>query len=220
VPIDLDQLEQRIVGTLIEKQWTVPEAYPLTRNALLAGCNQKSNRDPEMSVEEYQVEGALRALMERGWVVEVERDGGRTRRYSHQVDRQLGVERADLALLSELLCRGPQSPSELRVRASRMAPFASPEEVERRLEALAARPVPFVRRLERRPREHAARWEHLLGSRPEAPAKTPAATSAPASERPPDLATRLGDLERVVSDLAARLARLEPLNPGDPSTPR
>ena len=122
--LDLDPLEQRILGALVEKQHTVPESYPLTVNALVAAVNQKSNRDPAMAVEEYEVEGALRALMDRGWVVQLEREGGRTRRYGHEGERQLGIDAHDMAILAELLNRGPQSPAELRTRASRMKPLA------------------------------------------------------------------------------------------------
>jgi len=166
--IRLDTLEQRIVGVLIEKALTVPDGYPLTLNSLISGCNQKSNRDPQMNVEDYAVEGALRALMDGDWVVRYERDGGHVMRYAHQAKEQLGVEVADLAILAELLCRGPQSPGELKTRASRMSPFASPTDVEDRLRDLAARPTPYVVELPRRPRERMKRWRHLLdGSSPE-----------------------------------------------------
>jgi uncharacterized protein YceH (UPF0502 family) len=225
MPLDLDVLEQRIVGALVEKERTVPESYPLTVNALVAAVNQKSNRDPQMAVEEYQVEGALRSLMEKGWVTQLEREGGRTRRYAHEGERQLGIDAHDMALLAELMNRGPQSPSELRLRASRMKPFATDEDVEARLEALAARPVPYVRRLERRSRERYARWVHLLGAAPapteaaderpaRAPAPPPPAAHAPASVRRDgpddgDLADRVAALEQEVSDLRSRLDRLE-----------
>jgi uncharacterized protein YceH (UPF0502 family) len=223
MPLDLDPLEQRIVGTLIEKEMTVPDTYPLTVNALLAGCNQKSNRDPQLQVEEYEVAGALRSLLQKGWVLEMERDGGRTRRYAHDGAKQLGVEKKDLAILCELLVRGPQAPGELKTRVSRMQPFSGPEEVERRLEALAERPVPYVERLPRRPREHAARWRHLLGvagAHAEEAATAPASAGAPAPEEgrapraaPDDgrgaLEERLRALEESVDALTTRLDRLE-----------
>lgn len=177
--IHLDALEQRIVGVLVEKELTVPETYPLTVNALVAGCNQKSNRDPHLEVQDYEVEGALKSLLLKGWLVELEREGGRTRRYAHQADKQLGVGKADLAVLTELLVRGPQTPQELKTRGDRMTPMGTPEDVERRLRDLAGRPVPYVRLLERRPGERYARWGHLLGPRSEA--SSPAAAAAPAS---------------------------------------
>lgn len=230
MPLDLDRLELRILGVLIEKEKTVPETYPLTLNALVSGCNQKSNRDPHMEVEPYEVEGALRSLMDREFVVHMEKIGGRAPRYEHRGQVQLAVEEADLAILSELMCRGPQTPGELKTRAGRMHPFASPAEVEARLRELAARPVPYVRQLERRPREHAARWEHLLGKLdadaeagaeppiddvPHASAPAPAALDAPPPARPAaprlddELVERIDTLEREVSDLRDRLDRLE-----------
>ena len=173
MPLALDRLELRILGVLVEKEKTVPEAYPLTLNALVAGCNQKSNRDPQMSVEPYEAEGALRSLMDRGFVVHMEKAGGRAVRYEHRCQEQLGANDAELALLTELMNRGPQAPGELKTRASRMHPFAGPAEVEATLRELAARPVPYVRQLERRPRERYARWEHLLGRESAAPNADP-----------------------------------------------
>jgi uncharacterized protein YceH (UPF0502 family) len=182
MPLDLDRLEQRIIGVLVEKQKTVPDTYPLTVNALVAGCNQRNNRDPQMEVESYEVEGALRALMDRSWVQEMDVAGGRTLRYEHRAIDQLAVEDADLALLAELLIRGPQTPGELKTRASRMHPFTSPTEVEGRLRALAARPVPYVEQLPRRPREHAQRWMQLLGTPAEGTAAAPPSQPAPVSD--------------------------------------
>ncbi|MDF1701850.1 MAG: DUF480 domain-containing protein, partial [Planctomycetota bacterium] len=123
--IELDTLEQRIIGALIEKKLTTPDQYPLTLQALVAACNQKSNRDPKMDVEAYEVEGAIRALMDRGWVSRVERFGSRAMRYGHEAGSQLGVDKADLAILQELLCRGPQAPGALKTRCNRMHPFES-----------------------------------------------------------------------------------------------
>jgi uncharacterized protein YceH (UPF0502 family) len=230
----LDSLQQRILGVLIEKEMTVPDAYPLTVNALVTGCNQKNNRDPVLQVEDFDVEGALRALMDDGWVTRRERDGGRTMRYAHEAAQQLGVEAADLALLAELMLRGPQAPGALKTRASRMAPLGSAEAIEARLAAMAARPVPYVVLLPRRPREQQARWGHLLDGRaPEdalaawaagesapaaAPAPPPPRAAAPgptpparAAEGPQvaDLEARVADLEREVADLGERLGRLE-----------
>lgn len=182
MPLDLDPLEQRIVGVLIEKEATVPEAYPLTVNALVAGCNQKSNRDPHLEVQDYQVEGALKSLLLKAWVLELEKEGGRTRRYAHQADKQLGLGKGDLALLTELLVRGPQTPQELKTRCERMAPMGTADEVERRLRELAARPVPYVRLLERRSGERYARWMHLLGA--PAAGAGPAPSAGPAGAGP------------------------------------
>jgi uncharacterized protein YceH (UPF0502 family) len=221
--IQLDTLEQRIIGALIEKQLTVPDTYPLTVKALVAACNQKSNREPFMSVEDYDVEGALRSLMDKGWVTRQEPFGGRAMRYAHETRKQLGVEVEDLALLSELLCRGPQAAGALKTRASRMRHFDSPAAVEDRLRDLAERPVPFVELLPLRPRERQARWQHLLGASAaggaaqdedehenDTPSAVAARASAPAAAPVPSgLAQRLADLEAEVADLRERLERLE-----------
>ncbi len=220
MPLDLDPLEQRVIGVLIEKEATVPESYPLTINSIVLGCNQKSNRDPHLEVQDYEVEGAVRSLLLKSWVQEWEKEGGRTRRYAHLADRQLGVGKAELAILTELLVRGPQTPQELKTRSERMAPVGSPEDVERRLRELGARPVPYVRLLERRPGERYARWTHLLGPTA-APAAAPApapvgATVAPAPGRPaappPPSAPADGALERLrdlVETLEQRVLTLE-----------
>ncbi|MHC5010987.1 MAG: DUF480 domain-containing protein, partial [Planctomycetota bacterium] len=166
------------------------------------------------------------------WIEQLDKEGGRTYRYRHRADEQLAVERPALALLAELLCRGPQAPGALKTRASRMHSFGSPADVEVALEELAARPVPFVQRLPRQPREHAARWTHLLGRAATAGDASETATgpaeslypdalpAAPARRPPPPLSTapggdvealvsRIEELERVVARLRQRLDRLE-----------
>src|SRR5262245_49351674 len=207
----LDPTERRILGTLIEKELSVPESYPLTVNALVLGCNQRNNRDPESSYPEHEVQGALNALLRDGWAFEHEKAGGRTRRYAHRAREQLGVDDVDLAILAELLLRGPQSPPELERRAARMRPIGSADEVERRLEALAARPVPYVRLLDRRPGERVARWEHLLAKEGTAPAPVqPAAPDAvPAARSHPPTPAAPSPPTDPVAALRARFERLE-----------
>lgn len=231
--IRLDPTERRIVGALVEKQLTVPEAYPLTLNSLVLACNQKSNRDPETDLRDYHVQGALRALMDRGWVRELERAGSRTVRYEHAANEQLGVDEREMAILAELLLRGPSSAKEIETRASRMRPLGTVEEVESRLRGLATRAVPYVRLLGKRPGERVPRWEHLLGSEPAPAAATPSAdgpeeVAPPAAPEPgptrraapaslgvagavvaPDvlgtILTRLDRLEREVAELRSAL---------------
>jgi uncharacterized protein len=199
----LDATQRRVLGSLVEKEMTVPEAYPLTLNALLAACTQKSNRDPETEYAEHEVVGAVRSLMQTSWVQELERSGSRTARYAHRAREMLAIDDVEVAILTELLLRGPQSSTELKTRASRMKPLASPEEVERRLEALAARPVPYVHLLGRRPGERVPRWEHLL-------AKEAPAGAAPAAEPPraPVTAASPAPMD-ALADLRARVERLE-----------
>lgn len=211
----LDPTEQRIVGVLIEKELSVPESYPLTENALLAGCNQKSNRDPELALELFQVQGALMALRLRDWVAQVQ--GGRAPKVRHRVEERLGVDDREKAVLAELLLRGPQTPGELQRRVARMGFRAgSPEEVLAVLEGLAARTPPLVAKLPRRPRERDARWAHALGEQtpvpdpapdPAPPSAAPTPSPEPPAESP--LAVRLAALEAEVAELRARLERLE-----------
>lgn len=232
--IRLDPTQRRIVGSLIEKQLTTPDQYPLTLNALLLACNQRNNRDPITEYREHEVAGAIRSLMDRGWVSELERSGGRAVRYQHHATAELGVDEHELALLAELLLRGPQSAPELKTRASRMRPFDTPEAVEARLEAMAKRPAPYVEFLGRRPGERVPRWRHLLASEPAtsaadsvpvdaarpptdaeaAPAAPPSRPARPDSGGRPDgddaarlaeLADRVDRLERAVAELRATL---------------
>ncbi len=222
--IELDTLEQRIIGVLIEKELTVPDTYPLSVNALVAGCNQKSNRDPMMEVEDFDVEGALRSLMDKGWVTRREELSARVMKYAHEARSQLGVDVPDLAILCELLCRGPQAPGALKTRCARMHAFASPAEVEARLAQLAARPVPYVGELARQPRERQARWAHRLGKEAPAAAPSPTSTStstpaaaaapAPTSTPPPtsedlNLEARVEALEQEVLELRDLIERLK-----------
>jgi len=212
MPLQLDRTERRIVGSLVEKELTVPDAYPLTLNSLLLACNQSNNRDPEMHLQEFEVTGAVRALMQKGWVAEMELAGARTRRYGHLAREQLGVDDVDLAIVAELLLRGPSSPPELAKRASRMKAIPTPDDAERRLQALAARTVPYVRFLGKRPGERVPRWEHLLGKPGETPPPPPepaADALAIAAPTPVSVAAATAPAPDALSALAARVERLE-----------
>ena len=165
---DLDSVDQRILGSLLEKQATVPASYPLTATALRTACNQTSNRDPVVELDQPTVERAARALKERGLLRIVWSDTGRrTLKYHQTLDERLGVEADERALLTVLLLRGPQAPGELRTRTERLHPFGDRDEVEECLRRLAARPQPLVRQLERRAGQQDRRWVHLLGPAPE-----------------------------------------------------
>ncbi len=169
--------EQRILGSLLEKQTTVPASYPLTANALRTACNQTNNRDPVMDLDQETVERTARALKDRGLLRIVWSDTGRRVLKYHQVlDEVLGLDQDERALLTVLLLRGPQAPGELRTRTERLHEFADRGEVEACLRRMADRPQPLVRELERRPGQKDQRWVHLLGPVPEAAA--PAATAA------------------------------------------
>ena len=160
--IKLDRTEQRIVGVLIEKQRTVPDTYPMSENALVTGCNQSSNRDPEMSLQSFEVAGALMALHGRDVVVRIE-GGGRVVKYRHKLQELLGISDHQVAVLCELLLRGPQAPGALKPRVARLGFHGTPQQIEEVLRELAAGAPPLVAQEPRRPRERDNRWRHLLG---------------------------------------------------------
>jgi uncharacterized protein len=167
---------QRILGSLLEKQATVPESYPLTANALRAACNQRSNREPVVDLDEVSVERTARALKERGLLRIVWSDTGRrTLKYHQTLDERLGLAPDERALLTVLLLRGAQAPGELRTRTERLYNFSDRGAVEACLRRMAQRPQPLVRELERRPGQQDRRWVHLLGPTPE---QTPAGAEA------------------------------------------
>ena len=172
--------EQRILGSLLEKQTTVPTTYPLTANALRSACNQTSNRDPVVDLDQETIERTARSLKERGLLRIVWSDTGRRVLKYHQiVDEVLGLGPDERALLTVLLLRGEQAPGELRTRAERLHGFASRDDVEASLRRMADRPQPLVRRLDRRPGQQDHRWVHLLGPVPQ----QAAVEAAPAVDR-------------------------------------
>jgi uncharacterized protein YceH (UPF0502 family) len=163
----LDAEEQRILGSLLEKQTTVPATYPLTANALRSACNQTSSRDPITDLDQQTVERTAKALKDRGLLRIVWSDTGRrTLKYHQVLDERLGLEPDERALLTVLLLRGPQAPGELRTRAERLHGFADRGDVEACLDRMAQRPRPLVRELELRPGQQDRRWVHLLGPAP------------------------------------------------------
>ncbi len=224
--MEIDPTEQRILGVLIEKEFAVPESYPLTENSLLAGCNQKSNRDPVLTLEDFQLSGALQSMQEKGLVLRVSQAGSRAVRYKHLVEEKLNLNDREKAVLAELLVRGPQAPGALKARVARMGMAASPPEILVVLEGLRARADgSLVVQQPRLPRERDQRWAHLLGesavasqtemSTPEPGSPPPESTSPPVATSPvsppplPDeLGVRVTRLEREVAELRAELARL------------
>ena len=206
---DLTPLEARLLGCLVEKELATPEYYPLTLNALVAACNQKNNRDPEMHLAADEVEKGLAGLQyDKKLVGTYSGVGSRAVKYTHRLLETLGVDTPELAILCELLLRGPQTPGELRGRASRMHPFASPAEVRAVLLALAARPESYVVELPRASGCKENRFAHAFGPLPDvAPAAAPAAV-APAPVRPPPDSGRIHELERRIAELEAQIAAL------------
>ena len=161
----LSLLDTRILGVLVEKQHTVPDTYPLTLNALLAGCNQKTSRDPLLNASEAEVQASIDHL--RSLSLIVESSGGRVMRYAHNVERVLGVPGQAVALLAALMLRGPQTVAELRMNSERLHRFADLSAVEGFLHELEARPAgPLVVLLPRQPGAREVRWMHLLSGAP------------------------------------------------------
>ena len=176
--LNLTVLEGRILGALIEKEIATPEYYPLTLNGLVAACNQKNNREPVLQLSEDEIARGLASLQyDKKLAGTFSGVGSRAVKYTHRLTETLGLDAPELAVLCELLLRGPQTPGELRGRASRLHPFASPAEVKIVLDGLAARqPDPYVVELPRAPGCKENRFAHALGD---------ASAVAAASELPP-----------------------------------
>jgi uncharacterized protein len=158
---ELTAPEQRVLGCLIEKRWTTPDQYPLSLNALRLACNQSTNRDPVTAYDEVTVSEAGQRLQRYGLARLASGHGSRAIKYRHLAEEGLGLGREQLAILSVLLLRGPQTPGELKGRSERMAPLATLEEVERVLSELGEHG--YVRRLPRRPGQKEDRFEQILG---------------------------------------------------------
>ena len=162
-PLTLSPLEARILGVLVEKQFTVPDTYPLTLNTLVAGCNQKTSREPVMNVTESEAQMVLDDLRSRTLVIDSYGASGRVMRYAHNVDRVLKISQPLTALLTALMLRGPQTPGELRSAADRFYKFPDISALEAYLAEMATRSSgALVLKLPRQPGSREARWAHLL----------------------------------------------------------
>ena len=207
IPRKLDPVEIRVLGSLLEKEQTNPETVPLTVNALIAAANQKTNREPVMSLTETQVVDALDRLRQE--VLVWRSEGARTERWQQSVVRRWGLDRAAKALITLLFLRGPQTPGELRSRSERFHPFASLEEVEDALRRLAAEDEPLVIELPRRPGQKEVRWAHLVGETIEEPAGEREELPGVALPARSGLASRVEQLEETVARLVADLEELK-----------
>lgn len=193
---DLDPVEVRILGSLMEKQQTTPEYYPMTVNGLASACNQKTNREPVMSLNESDVAAAVQRLHDELLVWKVV--GSRATHWDHNLDKRWELDPPKKAILTLLFLRGTQTPGELRGRSERMYKFETPQEVEQQLELMAAPPDPLVRELPRRPGQKETRWTHLASGMSADDEVQPSAAPASAPSEP--LATRV---ERLEAQLAA-----------------
>jgi uncharacterized protein YceH (UPF0502 family) len=210
-----DAVEIRVVGCLVEKQKTTPDAYPLSLNALRLACNQSTNRDPVVSYDEATVVEALRRLAQRSWTRLASGAGSRARKYRHLLPEALGVDDEELALLTVLMLRGPQTPGELKQRSERLHGFDGLLAVQEALERLVEREL--VIRHARRPGQKEERYEQVLGGGKEdgdGPLTVEAAQPEQASSAggetssEPSSEDRLDRIERELESLRGELAKL------------
>ena len=199
----LSLLETRVLGVLVEKQRTVPDSYPLTLNAVMSGCNQKTSRNPVLEVSDAQAQTAIDSL--KGYSLVDESSGGRASRYAHNMDRVLRIQSQSSILLTVLMLRGPQTAGELRIASERMHNFADISSVEGFLDELAERPAgALVIKLPRLPGARENRWAHLLSGEPaidDVPAAAVSGTDASLGE--------VAALRANVSRLEAEFAELK-----------
>ena len=211
--IQLTAAEARVIGSLIEKEITTPDQYPLSLNALVAACNQKTNRQPVLELEEARVQEVLDGLSKRHLVMERSGFGSRVLKYRHRLcngdHNPLQFSAQELAIVCELLLRGPQTPGELRTHAQRLAPFPDLATLETTLELLATRnDGPFVVRLPRQPGAREARYAQLFTGVPAAGAGEEEVAAAVAEPGRAGLDERVRALEAAVAELKAELAAL------------
>jgi uncharacterized protein len=196
--VDVDPVEIRVLGCLIEKQRTTPDVYPLSLNALRLACNQATNRDPVVEYDEPTIRTALDALARRGWARLASGRGSRAVKFRHLFDEALGLGEPEISVLAVLMLRGAQTPGELKTRTERLWRFGDRDELEQTLSALADRELAV--RLPRRPGQKEERYAQLLGG--DAEEAPDADAQAPADD------DRLAGLEDAVAELREEVAAL------------
>jgi uncharacterized protein len=210
--IELDAVEGRVLGCLIEKEITTPEYYPMTLNALINACNQRSNRDPVVTFEEEDVIEAIDRLREKQLVSTLTGGGNRVPKYGHRLQERLNLGRREVALLCELLLRGPQTLGELKDRAGRMHRFTDTDEVERCLAGLNQRPEQqYVKVLPKAPGTKEPRWAHLLSGEPQLQASVEGVSRGrlAGEDRTPELEAEVAELRRRIDDLEQQWLRFK-----------
>jgi uncharacterized protein YceH (UPF0502 family) len=219
VNILLSEVECRVLGSLIEKEITTPEYYPLSLNALVNACNQKSNRDPVMNLDEAAVRQALHSLDGQSLVRSVSASDSRVTKYEHRLQEAFNFYRHEIAILCVLLLRGPQTPGELRTRAERMHPFDDLSAVRSSLQHLLKREPPLVKILLRQPGTKESRYAHLLAGdvesfEPQQEAVASAASASADGRHAADLEKKvaafrsdIADLQKEVADLRQQFAQ-------------
>jgi uncharacterized protein YceH (UPF0502 family) len=211
VNILLNDVETRVLGALVEKGITTPDYYPLSLNALVNACNQKSNRHPVMNLDEEAVREALASLNEKGLAGAASGADSRVTKYEHRLQEAFNFSRPEIAVLCVLLLRGPQTPGELRGRAERLHRFDDLDAVLSALQHLMKREPPLARVLPRQPGTKEARYAHLLSGdvetwEPEAAPEGAAASGSPDSERLARLENEVAALQKEIADLKQQLA--------------
>jgi uncharacterized protein YceH (UPF0502 family) len=210
--VDLTAPEIRVLGCLLEKQRTTPEAYPLSLNALRLACNQSTNREPVVEYDEATIRDALHRLSRRRWARLASGQGSRAPKYRHLLDEALPLPADETALLCVLMLRGAQTPGELKQRTERLYPLGDLDAVHAALERLIDREL--VVRLDRRPGQKEERYTHQLGEDADEPDVSPRADPTPSPARPtptltpPAAEPRVVELERDVAALRAEVADL------------
>jgi uncharacterized protein YceH (UPF0502 family) len=205
--VDADPVEIRVLGCLIEKQRTTPDAYPLSLNSLRLACNQSTNRDPVVDYDEQTVRHALDGLSRRGWTRLASGPGSRAAKFRHLFDEAVGVDGAEISVLAVLMLRGPQTPGELKGRTERLHRFSSLEDVDEVLARLSGREL--VVRLPRRPGQKEERYAQLLGGEPgEEPAPSHVSSDAEEDDRLAEVEAALQELKDEVAALRAELGSL------------
>src|SRR6202790_1849612 len=211
VNILLNEMEARVLGVLLEKEITTPNYYPLSLNSLVNACNQKSNRDPVMNVDEDSVRDALRTLQDNSLARSVSAVDSRVTKYEHRLQEAFNFDRREASLFCELLLRGPQTAGELRTRAERMHPFDDLSEAQSALQRLMNREPPLVKVLARQSGTKESRYLHLL-SGDEKPVSSTAGRQVPAAVEGEKmdafsrLSSEMAELRRDVADLKQQFA--------------
>jgi uncharacterized protein YceH (UPF0502 family) len=209
--VDADPVEIRVLGCLIEKQRTTPDAYPLSLNSLRLACNQATNRDPVVDYDEQTIRHALDGLSRRGWTRLASGPGSRAAKFRHLFDDAVGLDDTEISTLAVLMLRGPQTPGELKARTERLYRFSSLEEVDEVLARLDRRGL--VASLPRRPGQKEERYAQLLGGEPgEEPSPTHVSTVAEEDDRLAEVEASLQELRDEVAALRAELGSLRALD--------
>ena len=209
--IVLNEMEARVLGALLEKEITTPDYYPLSLNSLVNACNQKSNRDPVMNLDEDSVRDALRTLHDNSLARSVSAADSRVTKYEHRLQEAFNFDRREAALFCELLLRGPQTPGELRTRAERMHQFDDLSEAQSALQRLMNREPPLVKVLARQPGTKESRYIHLLSGDAKPVSSTagrevPAALEREKMDEFSRLSSEMAELRRDMADLKQQFA--------------